>query len=257
MHSFLVDGKTQDIVLRFFINDISFRLCVFQKSIGLRTGIGIAIMDFDYWHSHWVKNEIRFHQGTPNQSLVACFKRLNLDPSARVFVPLCGKTRDIAWILDKGCSVVAVEYERIAIDQLFDELAVKPVVTDVGAFKHYSAEGLDVYCGDFFDLTSELLGSIDATYDRAAIVALPLEARSRYATHLKRLTKCAPQLVQTAAVYPANPQKPPFEVSLTELRSHYGNDYGLTCVDQRETPVLKEGYVDYRIYCWLLVPKAR
>ncbi|CAA0104523.1 Thiopurine S-methyltransferase [BD1-7 clade bacterium] len=114
MHSFLVDGKTQDIVLRFLINGISYRLCVFKKSIDLRTGI--AIMDFDYWHSRWVNNKIRVHQGTPNQSLVTCFGALNLGSAARMFVLLCGRARDIAWILDKGCSVVAVEYESTAID---------------------------------------------------------------------------------------------------------------------------------------------
>jgi len=52
--------------------------------------------------------------------------------------------------------------------------------------------------GDFFALTPELLGPIDAVYDRAALIALPVEIRPRYVAVLRAVLPAgAPALVIT------------------------------------------------------------
>jgi thiopurine S-methyltransferase len=79
-------------------------------------------MDANFWHQRWGKNEISFHEGEANAMLVDKFQVLSLPKNSRVFVPLCGKTRDIAWLLSQGHRVVGVELSKVAIEQLFTDL---------------------------------------------------------------------------------------------------------------------------------------
>ncbi|WP_246614962.1 hypothetical protein [Agarivorans litoreus] len=83
-------------------------------------------MHEQFWHQKWEKDEIGFHEGEVNRFLYDYFNVLKLAAGARVFVPLCGKTRDIAWLLDKGMKVVGVELSEHAIKQLFAELNLEP-----------------------------------------------------------------------------------------------------------------------------------
>src|SRR6476620_6198989 len=109
-----------------------------------------------FWHERWEKNQIAFHEGKPNPLLVKHFTRLSLRKGARVFVPLCGKTRDISWLLSRGFRVVAAELSEIAVKQLFAEMRLEPRVRNLGAagLKHYSAKNVDVFVGDIFKVTS-------------------------------------------------------------------------------------------------------
>ena len=56
-------------------------------------------MEANFWHERWSKNEIGWHESEFNPLLTGNFHRLQLAPGSRVFVPLCGKTRDIVWLL--------------------------------------------------------------------------------------------------------------------------------------------------------------
>lgn len=88
-------------------------------------------MEHDFWHNRWQNQQIGFHLPEANPLLVAHFSALNLTPptpqksntltskSPRVFLPLCGKTLDIAWLLAQGYRVVGAELSQIAIDALF------------------------------------------------------------------------------------------------------------------------------------------
>ena len=66
-------------------------------------------MEADFWHQKWEKNDIGFHREEANPLLVDHFDALNLPQGSRVFLPLCGKTRDIAWLLSQGYRVVGAE----------------------------------------------------------------------------------------------------------------------------------------------------
>lgn len=56
-------------------------------------------MDADFWKAKWEKGEIAFHEREANPLLVKYFRELLLAKGSRVFVPLCGKALDIAWLL--------------------------------------------------------------------------------------------------------------------------------------------------------------
>ncbi len=56
---------------------------------------GNSGMNADYWLSKWDRNEIGFQAAPVNKFLVAHYGALDLQAGARIFVPLCGKTRDM------------------------------------------------------------------------------------------------------------------------------------------------------------------
>ena len=185
-------------------------------------------MEHHFWHDKWARGDIGFHEADANPLLVRHFDVLGLAAGSRVFVPLCGKTRDIAWLLDRGHRVAGAELSRIAIDQLFAELGVVPEVTEEGKRLHYRAPDIDIFVGDIFELTRDTLGPVDAVYDRAALVALPEALRTRYAAHLMAITGAAPQLLICYDYDQSALAGPPFSITDDEVRCHYGDRYDLT-----------------------------
>ncbi len=83
-------------------------------------------MEAGFWHKKWVEGDIGFHEQQGNPSLREHFGKLQMAAGARVFLPLCGKTRDIAWLLDEGYRVTGAELSELAIKALFEELGLVP-----------------------------------------------------------------------------------------------------------------------------------
>ncbi len=185
-------------------------------------------MDAEFWLQRWQENDIFFHGREANPLLIAHFDALSLAGGSRLFLPLCGKTLDIHWLLARGYRVAGAELSAIAIDQLFAELGVAPKITALGALLRYSAEGIDMFVGDIFDLSREFLGPVDAVYDRAALVALPEPMRDRYAAHLTAITDRAPQLLITFDYDQSLQHGPPFSVGAAEVDRLYRASYALT-----------------------------
>ena len=102
---------------------------------------------------------------------------------------------------------------------------MKPEVSKSGTLAHYGAKNIEIYVGDFFDLSAETLGQVDAVYDRAALVALPVEMRRLYTRHLMALTQAASQLLITLEYDQSQMAGPPFSVSGDEISAHYGDHY--------------------------------
>lgn len=182
-------------------------------------------MNADFWLDKWETKKIGFHKSEVNPTLVKHFDILQLVQNSRVFLPLCGKTLDIAWLLSNKFQVVGAELSEIAIKELFDELGLTPKVTTIDNLKLYSGENIDIFVGDIFDLTADRLGQIDAVYDRAALVALPSDLRKQYTGHIIRITDNAQQLLLTFEYDQATRDGPPFSVTESEVGSHYGSTY--------------------------------
>ncbi|WP_371347133.1 thiopurine S-methyltransferase [Ancylobacter sp. IITR112] len=189
-------------------------------------------MDADFWHRKWEANDIAFHESEAHPLLVRHFGSLGLRPGARVFVPLCGKSRDLNWLLGHGYELAGAELSRLAVEQLFAELGVTPEITEIGPLERFAAEGITIFVGDIFDLTHEVLGPVDAVYDRAALVALPEPMRTRYAAHLAHLTRHARQLLITFDYDQSLTVGPPFAVDEHEVRRHYGAAYHVALLEK-------------------------
>lgn len=209
-------------------------------------------MDPAFWHTKWSRNEIGFHEGRPNALLVKHLPRLALRPQARIFVPMCGKSQDIEWLMAQGFRVAGVELSPIAVAQLFSDLGLDPRITPIERLARYSARGIDIFVGDVFDLSADILGSVDAVYDRAALVALPRQMRRRYAAHLIEITSAVPQLLICFAYDQSLRAGPPFSVNDEEIRELYAEFHDPLLLETVAVRGGLKGLVDARETVWLL-----
>lgn len=212
-------------------------------------------MDEDFWQNRWATNKIVFHEKDGNKLLARHFDVIEMPQGARYFLPLCGKTGDIARLLNKGYHVVGIELAETAIQQLFQELDVTPEISEVGTLKLYSARNLDIFVGNFFDLTAETLGAVDAVYDRAALVALPIDMRPRYSAHLAAITQHAKQMLITFEYVQSDMDGPPFNLDENEVRTHYADAYEIELIRRIDIPGGLKGLVKANETVWLLTSK--
>ena len=192
-------------------------------------------MNPNFWHERWQHNEIGFHQQEFNAHLQGYWEQLAVPVGGLVFVPLCGKSRDLLWLRARGHQVLGVELSPIAVRDFFAENTLTPQITRQGAFVRYEADGLAVLCGDFFDLTPELLQSVAGVYDRAALIALPPELRARYVEHSAAVLPAAAGTLLVTMEYPQNEMNgPPFAVHEEEVRRLYARHYTVTCLFSKD-----------------------
>lgn len=209
-------------------------------------------MEASFWHQKWERGEIGFHESEANPMLIEHFKALNLPKGSRVFLPLCGKTRDAAWLLASGYRVAGAELSELAINELFKELGLAPEISTAGELIRYRAEDIDIFAGDIFALSAGYLGPISAIYDRAALVALPAYVRKHYTSHLMNITGTAPQLLITYEYDPLLMDGPPFSVNEDEVKRHYGASYQLESVGSKNVSGGLKGKVASTETAWLL-----
>lgn len=180
-------------------------------------------MDAHFWHERWQRGEIGFHQEAVNTHLQNFWHRINAPPRARVFVPLCGKSRDLLWLAGLGYEVVGVELSPIAVQAFFTENGLKPERLQIGAFEAWRQGEIQILRGDIFNLRPSDLATIDAVYDRASLVALPPSMRQRYAEHLARLLPEGCGVLLVTMEYPQDQMNgPPFCVHEDEVRALFG-----------------------------------
>lgn len=191
-------------------------------------------MDASFWHNRWQTNQTGWHERDVNPLLIAHFPSLSVPRGGRVFVPLCGMSLDLGWLLSYGYAVAGAELSELAVTQLFAELGIEPRITEVGKHKLFRGDKIDIFVGDIFELAREVLGPIDAVYDRAALVALPESIRVQYTAHLKAITALAPQLVIGYEYDQTVVPGPPFSVTSEELHRHYSDGYTLTLLARVE-----------------------
>lgn len=184
-------------------------------------------MEKAFWQARWDENRIGFHEAQVNALLGAHFDSLYLVPGDHIFVPLCGKSFDLDWLLARGLHVTGIEFHQPAVQEVFDRLDLEPEVTQTGPLTRFQAGPLTLFCGDIFALTQAELGPVQAVYDRAALIALPAKDRARYAQHLVQITRAAPQLLICLNYDQSKSDGPPFSVSKPELETIYGAHYSI------------------------------
>lgn len=179
-------------------------------------------MDPSFWHARWQANEIGFHQQEINPHLQRFWPQLGVT-GGTVFVPLCGKSRDMLWLASQGHRVLGVEISPIAAAAFFGEngLDVEPM-QEVRFVRRQIAE-LTLLEGDFFDLTPAHLDGMTAVYDRASLIALPPPMRERYAAHMAALLPGGTPVLLVTLDYPQPEMDgPPFAVSAAEVAALFG-----------------------------------
>jgi thiopurine S-methyltransferase len=172
----------------------------------------------DFWHERWLTGQTGFHQSTVHPLLERWWPSLDVPARARVYVPLCGKSLDMAWLADRGHPVVGSELSSIAIREFFASTQlVEQLVTD-GDFVRHAAGAFEILEGDALALTPQLTGPLEAFYDRAALVALPPGMRDPYFATLAALLPQGARGLLIAFEYPQEMKGgPPFSVETTEI----------------------------------------
>ncbi|AFK67859.1 thiopurine S-methyltransferase [Pseudomonas putida ND6] len=157
-----------------------------------------------------------------NPYLQTYWPQLQLAPGSRVLVPLCGKSLDLAWLAGQGHRVLGVELSRRAVEDFFREHGLEAEVRQQGAFEVWRSGDVQLWCGDFFALRAEDVADCVGLYDRAAVIALPVQMRARYMQLLSGLlpTSCR-GLVVTLEYDQSLLAGPPFSVRDEELRQGF------------------------------------
>ncbi len=174
-----------------------------------------------FWFDRWRDGQIGFHEGKPNSHLSHYAGELGTE--TRVLVPLCGKAEDLMFLAAAGHTVIGCELVEDAVKAFFAEHQLTPAVTSHAHHVQYTAGAITIFAGDYFELTPGLIGGpCDALYDRAALVALPPELRSRYAQRTRTLlVEHAPMVLVTFEYDQSLMKGPPFSVREAEVREIY------------------------------------
>lgn len=178
-------------------------------------------MKSEFWHDRWLNSQIGFHQSEVNSYLQEHWSE-HFQDRGTVFVPLCGKSRDMIWLCDQGHTVIGSELSAIAARDFFDENGLVAHIEKRERYQYWHDDDITLLVGDFFELTAEDLEGVTTVYDRAALVALPPEMRQQYIDHLKAILPPDCKLLLIATTYPQEEMDgPPFSVELDEIKALY------------------------------------
>ena len=190
-------------------------------------------MQPEFWHDRWERNQIGFHLQEVNPYLRRLWPTLDVAQGSRVLVPLCGKSLDLSWLAAQGYDVLGIELSQTAVEQFFAEQKVVPNIRQQGAFKVYEAGPVRIMCGDIFALSAADVADCSAFYDRAAMIALPVEMRAAYAGHLTQILPNGCKGLLITLDYDQSQMKgPPFSVPLAEVESLLCPAWSLEVVEQ-------------------------
>ena len=185
-------------------------------------------METNFWLERWETSRIGFHLDGVNAGLTRCWPGLEPGRGGRVFVPLCGKSHDMRWLLEQGYRVIGCELSPLAVEAFFSEQDLTPDIEQEQDFSRWKHDDIEILCGDFFSLKPSDVGTIDAFYDRASLIALTLAQRPAYARQLADLVgKNTPGLLITLDYNQLEMNGPPFAVPAAEIGRLFGNNFDI------------------------------
>ncbi|XP_071807487.1 thiopurine S-methyltransferase-like [Asterias amurensis] len=137
------------------------------------------------WKKKWESGKTRFHNQKVHRMLTKHIHRLVEGMNEpRMLIPLCGKTLDMVWFLDRGYSVVGCEIAELGVKQFFTENEIEYTTETLKDTDGLVYKGKDkdvtIYVTDFFTLTSALIGQFDCIWDRGSLAAINPDDRKRY-----------------------------------------------------------------------------
>jgi len=192
-------------------------------------------MEPDYWQQRWAEGRIGWHQPEVNALLRQQWPTLALPDNSRVFVPLCGKSEDMAWLAAQGHRVLGVELAPDACAAFFTEHGLVPDVSTHGRFQRYRSERVELLAGDAFALSAHDLADCAACYDRAALIALPADMRQRYVEQVLGKLPAGCRTLLVTLEYPQGEKDgPPFSVDRTEVERLFAPRWHVEPLERRD-----------------------
>jgi len=187
-------------------------------------------MEIDFWLERWNRGHIGFHQHHVNPYLGYYYGEMgppvHKRSELRVFVPLCGKSKDLWWLQQSGYESVGVECSEVAVEQFFTEQQLNYNKINTERHVSYKSDRLEILLGDFFTLQADDIGDITDIFDRASLIALPKEMRREYVKKVTELQKPGTRTLLITLTYPENEMDgPPFSVSEKEVNQLYRDNF--------------------------------
>ena len=187
-------------------------------------------MDIDFWVERWDRGETGFHQQHINPYLAYYYGEMGPAPEKRsdlrVFVPLCGKSKDMWWLQQSGYESVGVECSQLAVEQFFAEQNLAFSRGSHNGHTSYRADRLEILLADFFSLQRKDIGDITDIFDRASLIALPADMRRRYVDKITALQVPGTRTLLITLTYPDGEMEgPPFSVTEDEVEDLYSNSF--------------------------------
>jgi thiopurine S-methyltransferase len=193
-------------------------------------------MEIDFWLERWNNNQTGFHQHKVNPYLMYFYGEkgpsLDMREKLNVFVPLCGKSKDMLWLSQNNYKVFGVECSDRAVKDFFEENALNYKHAEKDQHALYQSSDLpsviEIFQGDFFELGKPDLSDVTDIFDRASLVALPVEMRQRYADKMAELQDTGVRtLLVTLTFDPAEMNGPPFSVTEEEVHALYSENFSI------------------------------
>jgi len=140
------------------------------------------------WSNRWREGRAGWHLDGVHKMLEKYFLQRVVEgrTDLRIFVPLCGKARDLKWMFDQGHRIIGVEFDETTVKELFDESGIEIAkIEQKGGLQLFAShdDRFKVYQGDFFlykqEFESELM---DGIWDRGSLVAVNIADREKYAS---------------------------------------------------------------------------
>ncbi|MCB0272149.1 MAG: hypothetical protein KDD46_03965 [Bdellovibrionales bacterium] len=190
-------------------------------------------VNLDYWKKRWLSGDIGWHQNEVHPLLVKYYDAYSLRNENHFFFPLCGKTLDVDWILQKGHQVTCVEISEIAIEEIAKRLHIHWQMRTENNFTVYQHDKLTIYKGDYFDCVNLDIPPIDVVFDRGAFVAIDPKKREKYANIYKKLHPKKMFLVLYR--YDLNAStSPPFAFEEGEIEKLLTSDFDIDKLEENE-----------------------
>jgi len=191
------------------------------------------------WLDRWKKGTTGWHRSDINPQLIKHINQFVETRPQKIFVPLCGASLDMKYLIDQGFHVVGVELSPLAINRFFNENKIACKVSKVEDFDFYQGKNIDIYCGDFFKLKKDYFYDVSCVYDRAALIALNPDLQKKYARHLKEILPNSSKILLLTMLYPQNEMEgPPFSVgddNVEELFSEFKEIKKISSVNEKES----------------------
>ena len=193
-------------------------------------------MEIDFWLERWNNNQTGFHQQRVNPYLKYFYGEkgpaVEQREKLKVFVPLSGKSKDMLWLSQNGYKVFAVECSDRAVKDFYEENALNYKHAEKDQHALYQSSDLpsiiEIFQGDFFEIRQNDLDDVTDIFDRASLVALPVEMRQQYANKMADLQMPGIRtLLVTLTFDPAEMNGPPFSVTEEEVNDLYSENFSI------------------------------
>lgn len=200
------------------------------------------------WNQRWHSNNIAWHKTSPHPFLLKyghlLIPNFQIDSGichesvtkVRVFVPLCGKSVDMAFLAQHPGNgveeVVGVDGIRKALEEFAIEhpdLMIEKVHTFNDENEHFVGSSISLLKRDLFDVNHEITGGkFDVVLDRGSIVAIQPELREAYVNLIGNLLKPGGKILlitvdRRSGTDEGRKAGPPFSLDSEEIHRLFGS----------------------------------